>query len=122
MAAALAGEFAYVDKLIQMPKYVASTTLTDLEWENSQRIEGDVAEGVARLKQEPGGDLVMYGCRGLMHSLTEHDLIDEYRVLVQPVLLGRGRSFLEGAKRVNLELADTTVTASGVAILTYRRA
>ena len=69
------GEFAYVDKLNKMTKYVASTTLTDLDWENSQLIEGDVAEGVAELKQQPGQDLVMYGCLDLMQSLLEHDLL-----------------------------------------------
>jgi len=117
-----AGEFRYVDKINRMAKYVASTTLTDLEWENSHLIEGDVAEAVARLKQQPGQDLVMYGCRGLMHKLLERDLIDEYRILLHPVLFGKGRTFLEdGAKQVNLKLVDTTVTASGVAILTYHR-
>jgi dihydrofolate reductase len=115
------GQLPYGDKVNSMAKYVASTTLTDLEWENSHLIEGDVAEGVAKLKQQPGQDLVLYGCHDLMHSLLEHDLIDEYRILVQPVLLGKGRSFLkDGAKRVNLDLADTTVIASGVAVLTYQ--
>lgn len=115
------GALPYVDKLNRMAKYVASATLRDLEWENSHLIEGDVAEGVAKLKQQPGRDLVMYGCHDLMHSLLEHDLIDEYRILVHPVLLGKGRSFLkDSAPRMNLELVDTTVIPSGVAILTYR--
>ena len=118
---ARSGELPYVDKLNSMAKYVASATLRDLGWENSHLIEGDVAEGVARLKQQPGQDLVMYGCHDLMHSLLEHDLIDEYRILVHPVLLGKGRSFLKnGAERVNLDLVDTTVIPGGVAILTYR--
>jgi dihydrofolate reductase len=117
----LSGELPYVDKLNSMAKHVASTTLKDLEWENSRLIEGDVAEGVAELKEQPGGDLVMYGCRDLMHSLAEHDLIDEYRLLIHPVLLGKGRSLFEdGADRVNLDLVDTTVIPPGVAILTYR--
>jgi dihydrofolate reductase len=118
---ARSGELPYVDRINSMPKYVASTTLEDLEWENSHLLAGDVAEGVAQLKAQPGQDLIMYGCHGLMHSLLEHDLIDEYRILVQPVLLGKGRSFLkDGAERVNLDLVDTTVIPSGVAILTYR--
>ena len=113
------GELHYIDKINSMAKYVASTTLRDLEWENSHLIEGDVAEGVARLKQQPGQDLVMYGCHDLMHRLLQHDLIDEYRLLVHPVLLGKGRSFLKnGAERVNLDLIDTTVIG-GMAILTY---
>jgi len=115
------GEFPYIDKINSMAKYVASTTLRNLKWENSHLIEGDVAQGVAKLKQQPGQNLVMYGCYNLMHSLLEHDLIDEYRILVHPVLLGRGRSFLkDGAERVNLDLVDTTVIPGGVAILTYQ--
>jgi hypothetical protein len=103
-----------------MAKYVASNTLSDLAWENSHLIDGDVAEGIAKLKQQPGQDLVMYGCHDLMHNLLEHDLIDEYRILVHPVLLGKGRNFLEdGAERVDLVLVDTTVIPPGVTILTY---
>lgn len=115
------GELPYIDKINSMAKHVASTTLKDVEWTNSQLIEGDVADGVAKLKQQPGQDLVMYGCHDLMHKLLEHDLIDEYRILVHPVLLGKGRTLLEdGAKQVNLELVDTAVIASGVAVLAYQ--
>jgi dihydrofolate reductase len=104
-----------------MAKYVASTTLKDLEWENSHLIEGDVPEAVAKLKQQPGQDLVMYGCHGLMHILLEHDLIDEYRLWVYPVVLGKGRSFFkDGVERMALDLVDTTVIPPGVAILTYQ--
>ena len=115
------GELPYIDKLNSMAKHVASTTLSDLAWENSHLIDGDVSEGVAKLKQQPGQDLVMYGCHDLMHNLLEDDLIDEYRILVHPVLLGKGRSFLkDGAERVNLDLVDTTVIPPGVTILTYQ--
>jgi dihydrofolate reductase len=115
------GESLIAEPINSMAKYVASTTLKDLEWENSHLIEGDVPEAVAKLKEQPGQDLVMYGSHDLMQSLLEHDLIDEYRVWVHPVLLGKGRSFLEdGADRVNLDLVDTTVIPSGVAILTYQ--
>jgi dihydrofolate reductase len=106
-----------------MPKYVVSTKLEQLTWENSHRIEGDFAKGVAKLKQQPGQHLVVYGCHDLMHSLLEHDLIDEYRVLVHPVLIGKGRSFLkEGTTRVNLCLIDTTVNPSGVVVFKYEPA
>jgi dihydrofolate reductase len=115
------GEFPYVDRINSMAKYVASTTLNDVEWENSHLIEGDVPEAVAKLKQQPGQDLVMYGCLDLMHSLLEHDLIDEYRLWVYPVVLGRGRSFFkDGVERMALDLVDTTVIPPGVAILTYQ--
>jgi dihydrofolate reductase len=115
------GQFPYVDQINSMAKYVASTTLKDLEWENSHLIEGDVPEAVAKLKQQPGQDLIMYGCHDLMHSLLEHDLIDEYRLWVYPVVLGKGRSFFkDGVERMALDLVDTTVIPPGVAILTYQ--
>jgi dihydrofolate reductase len=118
---ARSGELPYVDRINSMAKYVVSTTLKDLEWENSHLIEGDVAEGVAKLKEQPGQDLITYGGHDLIHSLLEHDLIDEYRILLQPVLLGKGRSLLkDGMERIDLDLVDTTVIPSGVAILTYR--
>ena len=120
---ALSGHLPYVDQLNSMDKYVASHTLKSLDWKNSHLIDGDVAAAVAALKQRPGQDLVMYGCRDLMHTLQAHDLIDEYRILVHPVLFGRGRSLLdEGAKRVNLTLVDAKVTPSGLAVLTYEPA
>lgn len=118
---AKAGELPYIDKMNGMAKYVASTTLKDLRWNNSHLIEGDVAQGVAELKRQPGQDLVLYGGRDLMHCLLDHDLIDEYRILVHPVLLGKGRTFTDDrAKRVNLNLVDTAALASGVAVLTYQ--
>jgi dihydrofolate reductase len=119
------GKLAYADKINSMAKYVASTTLrdSDLVWENSHLIEGDAAAGVARLRQQAGQDLVLYGGSDLTDSLQEHDLIDEYRILVCPVLVGTGRSLLkDGARRVNLDLVNTTVIPPGVAILTYRPA
>lgn len=118
---ARSGELPYVDRINSMAKYVASTTLKDLEWENSHLIEGDVAAAVAQLKEPPGKDLIMYGGHDLMHSLLEHDLVDEFRILVQPVLLGKGRSFLrDGMERIDLDLVDATVIPSGVAVLRYQ--
>ena len=113
------GELA--DRFNGMAKYVASTTLEDLQWENSHLIEGNVPEAVAKLKQQAGQDLIIYGSDDLMHSLLEHDLIDEYQLLVYPVVLGKGRSlFRDGVERMALELVDSTVVPPGVAILTYR--
>ena len=113
------GEFP--DRMNSIAKYVASTTLEDLEWENSHLIEGDVPEAVAKLKQQPGQDLVVYGSLDLVHSLLEHDLIDEYRLWVYPVVLGKGRSFFkDGVERMDLDLVDTAVIPPGVAILTHQ--
>ncbi len=119
----LSGTHPYVDKLNSMPKYVASTTLKTLEWENSEPIKGDVVSAVAKLKEQPGQDLILYGCHDLMNSLMEHDLIDEYRLWIHPVLLGRGRHFLEDTKnRINLDLVESTEISPGVTIHTYRPA
>jgi dihydrofolate reductase len=113
------GEFP--DRMNGIAKYVASTTLKDLEWENSHLIEGDVPEAVARLKQRAGQDLIVYGSYDLLHTLLEHDLIDEYQLWVYPAVLGKGRSFFrDGVERMDLDLVDTTVIPPGVAILTYR--
>jgi dihydrofolate reductase len=113
------GEFP--DRMNSIAKYVASTTLEDLEWENSHLIEGDVPEAVAKLKQQRGQDLIVYGSHDLTHNLLEHNLIDEYQLWVYPVVLGKGRSFFEdGVERMDLDLLDTTVIPPGVAILTYQ--
>jgi dihydrofolate reductase len=102
-------------------KYVASTTLKDPEWENSHLIEGDVPEAVAKLKQEPGQDLVIYGSNDLMQTLLKRELIDEFQLWVYPVVLGKGRTFFrDGVERMPLNLVDTTVLSAGVAILTYQ--
>jgi dihydrofolate reductase len=116
-----AGRHPYADTINALPKYVASTTLTDLKWQNSQLIEGDVAAGVTRLKQQPGRDLVVYGGPGLTSTLLSHHLVDEYRILQHPVLLGRGRSLVPaGTEQVNLELTDSTPISRRFAVLTYR--
>jgi dihydrofolate reductase len=112
------GEFP--DRMNGIAKYVASTTLKDLEWENSHLIEGDVPEAVAKLKQEPGQDLIVYGSHDLTRNLLEHDLVDEYQLWVYPVVLGKGRSFFEDGVELALELVDTTVIPPGVAILRYQ--
>jgi dihydrofolate reductase len=113
------GEFP--DRINSIAKYVASTTLDELGWENSHLIEGDVPEAVAKLKQQPGQDLIVYGSHDLTHNLLEHNLIDEYQLWVYPVVLGKGRSFFEdGVERMDLDLLDTTVIPPGVAILKYQ--
>jgi dihydrofolate reductase len=111
---------AFPDRMNSIAKYVASTTLQTLEWKNSQLIAGDVPEAVAKLKEQPGQDLVVYGSHDLKHSLLEHDLVDEYQLWVYPVVLGRGRSFFEDGVELPLDLVDTTVIPPGVAILTYQ--
>jgi dihydrofolate reductase len=113
------GEFP--DLMNGIAKHVASTTLEDPEWQNTQLIRGDVPEAVGKLKEQPGKGLIVYGSGDLTNTLMAHGLIDEYRLWVHPVVLGRGGSFFEdGAERMDLELVDSTALPSGVAILTYR--
>jgi dihydrofolate reductase len=110
-------------KLNTMPKYVASRTLDKVEWNNSTLLKGDVAEAVAELKRQPGGVLQTQGSADLAQTLIRNDLVDEYRLLVYPVVLGKGkRLFREGNPPSALRLIDTKTTSTGVTIHTYESA
>jgi dihydrofolate reductase len=112
------GEFA--DKFNNMPKYVVSSTLNDPEWNNSTVIKGDVPEQVAKLKDEAGGNLVVHGSAQLVQTLLEHDLVDELRLMVFPVVLGSGkRIFGETRDKKPLRLTGSKTVGDGVEILTY---
>jgi len=104
-------------------KYVASRTLkAPLPWSNSTLLEGDVPEAVSRLKEGSKKDLVVLGSGELVQTLMSHDLVDEYVLLIHPIVLGMGRRlFAEGSPKTALHLANTTTTATGVVIATYQR-
>ena len=116
------GEFA--DKFNSMPKFVVSTTLNKPEWNNSTVISGDVAAQVGKLKKQFDNDIVVHGSAQLVNTLKGHDLVDEYRLMVFPVVLGKGkRLFSDGGDLVPLKLSEAKqVGADGVIILTYQRA
>jgi dihydrofolate reductase len=115
------GEFA--DKFNTMPKYVVSSTLGEPEWNNSTVLRGDVVEEVAKLRQEQEGDIVVHGSARLVQTLVEHDLVDEFRLMVFPVVLGSGkRLFGELSDKKALRLVDSKVVGDGVAILIYEPA
>jgi dihydrofolate reductase len=115
------GEAGYIDRINSLPKFVASTTLKEpLAW-NTTLIKGDVANEVARLKQQPGQNILMYGCGRLARTLMEHDLIDEYQFWVYPVVVGEGTRLFEGV-RATLKLVDTKTFSAGFTILTCRPA
>ena len=115
------GEFA--DKFNSMPKYVVSSTLEEPEWNNSTVLKGDVVEEVGKLRQEHDGDIVVHGSARLVQTLLEHDLVDQLRLMVYPVLLGSGkRLFGETSDKKPLRLVDSKVVGDGVAILIYERA
>jgi dihydrofolate reductase len=103
------------------PKYVASTTLASpLEWQNSTLLQGDVAEAVPALKQEDGGDLHVIGSTELVRTLIQHELVDEFRLMVDPVVLGGGKSiFRDDGLLRPLRLIDGQVTSSGAILATY---
>jgi dihydrofolate reductase len=115
------GEFA--DKLNSMPKYVVSATIEEPEWNNSTVLEGDVVEEVSKLRQGVDGDIVVHGSARLVQTLLEHDLVDELRLMVFPVVLGSGkRLFGDTSDKKPLRLADSKMVGDGVAILTYEPA
>ena len=114
-------EEGFAERINSLLKYVASRTLKEpLEW-NATLLEGDVVEAVRRLKQEPGRDLLIYGSGQLFNTLNRERLIDEYRLMIHPIILGRGRRLFEdGNARAGLALVNSRTTATGVATLTFR--
>lgn len=109
--------------LNRVPKYVASRTLTSLDWNNSSRLNGDVADEVRKLKQEIGGEIQVHGSGELVQTLLRHDLIDEYRLVTFPVLIGSGkRLFGNDTLPGSLKLVDSITTSTGATITTYQRA
>lgn len=112
----------YTEVLNNRTKYVASRTLQEpLPWKNSTLLKGDAAEAVASLKKEPGGDLMVIGSGELVQSLMRSNLIDEYILLITPLVLGSGRRlFTEGGPSSTLRLVDTKTTTTGVVIATYQ--
>jgi dihydrofolate reductase len=115
------GEFA--DKFNTMPKYVVSSTLKNPEWDNSTVLDGDVVTEVTKLKQVLAGDIVVHGSARLVEALLEHDLVDELRLMVFPVVLGRGkRVFGETSDKKPLRLVSSELVGDGVAIMVYQPA
>jgi dihydrofolate reductase len=113
------GEFAV--RMNALPKFVASRSLKEpLAW-HGRLLNGNLAEEVANLKEQPGRDLLIYGSGQLVDELHQHGLIDEYRLMVFPVTLGTGkRLFQAGGDKRDLKLSDMKVTSTGVAVLTYQ--
>jgi dihydrofolate reductase len=115
------GEFA--DKFNSMPKYVVSSTIENPEWTNTTVLTGNLAEEVTKLKDAHEGDIVVHGSAQLAQWLLEHDLVDELRLMVFPVVLGTGkRIFGETSDKKRLRLADSKVVGDGVVILRHERA
>jgi len=112
----------FADRFNSIPKYVASRTLKKLEWNNSHLIKGDLAAEVLKLKHQPGQDIVIHGSPTLIRALMPHDLIDEYRLLVYPLVLGRGKRLFDETSGAKLSLAESQAFSKGVVKLVYRPA
>lgn len=112
-------EQGFADRMNSLPKFVATRTLTTPEW-NASFIQGDVAAEVARLKQQPGQDLLVYGSGQFVQTLIQHDLVDQYHLLVYPVVLGSGKRLFNVERQTNLQLVGAQTFSSGVVALTYQ--
>jgi dihydrofolate reductase len=113
-------EFGIADKLNSVPKYVVSTTLKSADWNNSTIISENVVEEITKLKQQPGQQILLDGSATLAHSLMETGLIDEYRFLVHPYIMGSGKRFFPDGIKAPLKLVSTKTLDSGVVVLYYQ--
>jgi len=105
----------YADRINRLPKHVASRTLQETTW-NATRIDGDLAEEVAKLKEQPGEDILKFGTGEVDRTLVEHGLIDELHLWVFPVVAGGGQRLLDGIAMTHMELLDTSVFDSGIVV------
>jgi dihydrofolate reductase len=114
----------FASTMNSLPKFVASRTLEEpLKWENSTLLKGDAGEEVAKLKEEPGKDLLVIGSGDLAQTLMRQGLVDEFQVMIHPLVVGTGkRLFRDGSPRIPLSLVDSKTSGTGVLILTYRPA
>jgi dihydrofolate reductase len=108
------------DKMNNLPKIVFSKTLKEVKWNNSRLVKDNIAEEISKMKQQPGKDMVIFGSGSIVSTLMQHGLIDEYRIIVNPIVLGKGNPLFKGIKdKHNLKLLKTKVLGSGVVILYY---
>jgi len=119
--AAVADDPIIAERMNNLPKIVFTKTLDKATWQNSRLVKGAIAEEVAKLKQQPGRDMVIFGSSDLAVALTKLGLIDEYRIIVNPLILGNGKTLLKGLnERLKLQLLETRALPSGSIYLRYR--
>ncbi len=120
------GNDAFGERMNNIPKYVVSTTLTDAEasWGSTTVIRGDIAAEIASLKTQPGGDLLVEGSSQLVHTLVDHGLVDEYRLMIFPIVLGGGKRLFPDAltESATLTLTSSRTSGDGILLLTYQAA
>lgn len=107
------------DYMNNVPKYVVSTTLDRLEWNNSTLIKNNIVEEIIQLKQQDGQDILVYGSATLVNTLMQHDLVDRYRLLIYPVVVGKGKHLFKDGTTVTLKLLESQFLSSGVLALVY---
>jgi dihydrofolate reductase len=111
----------YADRINAIPKYVVSSTLDDPQWSNTTVLAGDVVEEVGNVKERHGGNILIHGSAQLVHTLMEHDLVDECRLKVYPVVVGKGKRFFgDPGRALDMKLAESRAVGEGVVILVYR--
>ncbi len=116
----MTGTGDYGERMNGIPKYVVSTTLQEAGWNNSRIIKNNLAEELSALKQQPGQDILIFGSRTLVNSLMQLDLIDEYRLMVFPTIVGSGSHlFQDGNEKKSLKLIEAKTFSSGVVVLSY---
>jgi len=113
-------EQGFADRMNGLPKFVVSTTLEKVEWNNSRLIKENIPEEVFRLKQQPGQNILIYGSGDLVQTLMQSDLIDEYWLLVYPIVLGSGKRLFQDESKITLSLKETKTFSSGVVVLCYQ--
>jgi dihydrofolate reductase len=113
------GDFG--ERMNSMPKYVVSTTLSHADWQNSTIISKNIVDEIKKLKEQPGQKILVAGSGKLVHTLMQHDLVDEYRFMVHPLVLGSGkRLFTEGTEKLKLTLVDSKPFKTGIVVLHYQ--
>jgi dihydrofolate reductase len=111
------------DKMNNLPKIVFSKTLQKGEWKNTRLVKENIAEEISKMKQQPGKDMVIFGSGSIVSTFMQHGLIDEYRIIVNPIVLGNGNPLFKGINgKQNLKLLNTKVFDSGIVILFYEPA
>jgi dihydrofolate reductase len=115
-------EAGFADRMNNLPKFVVSTTLETAEWNNSRLIKGNIVAEISNLKQQPGQNILVYGSGGLVNTLGQHDLIDEYNLLIYPVVMEKGKRLFEDGSAASLKLVETKTFSTGVVALIYQPA
>jgi dihydrofolate reductase len=114
------GQEGFADRIHDLPKYVVSSTLDKSDWNNVRFIHANIVEEVSKLKQQPGQNILVAGSAELIQTLIEHDLVDEYRFLVYPVVVGSGKKLFQSGQNLSLKLVEATPLSTGVVLMVYQ--